>query len=143
MEFRGKVSKTEGRPPWIIEAPSLGVITQGYTKKEALAMLKNAIEELILSYFDARVKVEVTEHGKGVVGVTCSDKKILLSLSLIKQREESGLTVRDVADRLGSKSPNAYARYERGKINISIEKLDQLLQAANPESPGVMLSFGT
>ncbi len=142
MEFRGKVWKTDDRPPWVIEASSLGVITQGYTKKEALAMLQDAIEELIISYFDTKVKVEVIDHGKGIVGVTCSDKKLLLSLSLIKQRQQSGQTVREVADRLGSKSPNAYARYERGRVNMSIEKFDQLLQAVNPSLTGVMLSFG-
>ena len=143
MEFRGKVWKTNDRPPWVIEAPSLGVITQGYTKKEALAMLKDAIEELIFSYFDTKSKVEVIDHGKGIVGVTCSDRKLLLSLSLIKQRQESGQTVREVACRLGSKSPNAYARYERGRVNMSIEKFDQLLQAVNPSLSGVMLSFDT
>jgi predicted RNase H-like HicB family nuclease len=44
MEFRGKVWKTEGRPQWVIEVTSLGVITQGHTKKEALAMLQDAVE---------------------------------------------------------------------------------------------------
>lgn len=142
MEFRGKVWRTKDRPPWVIEAPSLGVITQGYTKKEAVAMLKDAVEELIFSYFETRIKIAVIDHGKGIVGVTCSDRKLLLSLSLIKQRQESGQTVREVACRMGSESPNAYARYERGKVNISIEKFDQLLQAVNPRLSGVMLSFG-
>ena len=141
MEFRGKVWKTEGRPSWVIESQSLGIITQGYTKKEALAMLKDAIEELILSYFDVRVEINVIDHGKGIVGVTSSEKKLLISLSLIKQREESGQSVRQVARRMGATSPNAYARYEKGKVNISIEKLDQLLQAVNPNLSGVMLSF--
>jgi predicted RNase H-like HicB family nuclease len=142
MEFCGKVWKTEDRPPWVIEVPSLGVITQGYTKKEALAMLKDALEELIFSYFDTRGKIEVVYHGEGIVGVTCSERKLLLSLSLIKQREESGQSIREVASRLGSKSPNAYARYERGRVNMSIEKFDQLLQAVNPTLSGIVLSFG-
>ena len=105
-------------------------------------MLKDAIKELIFSYFNIKAKVEVIDHGKGIVGVRCSDRKLLLSLSLIKQREESGQTVREVASRLGSKSPNAYARYERGSVNISIEKFDQLLQVVNPKLSGIVLSFG-
>ena len=140
MEFRGKVWKTDDRPPWVLEVKSLGVITQGSNKKEALAMLQDAVELYLEHYFDQKPKVEVVDHGKGVVGVTCSEKKLLLSLSLIKQREESRLTVREVSDRLGSKSPNAYAKYERGNINISIDKFDQLLQAVNPRLSGVMLS---
>ena len=140
MEFRGKVWKTADRPPWVIEVKSLGVITQGRTKKEALAMLQDAIELYLEHYFNDKTQIKVTDYGKGVVGVTCSDKKLLLSLSLIKQRQESKLTVREVSDRLGSTSPNAYAKYERGRINISIDKYDQLLQAVNPKLSGVMLS---
>ena len=141
MEFCGKIWKTEGKPSWVIEAPTLGVITQGYSKKEAFSMLKDGIEELLWSYFGNTDEVTVIDHGKGVVGITSSDKKILLSLSLIKQREESGLTVRQVSSRLGSSSPNAYGRYERGKINISIERFEELLKAVNPKLSGVMLSF--
>jgi len=140
MEFRGKVWKTVGRPSWVIQVESLGVTTQGHTKKEALAMLQDAIELYLDYYFEKKPKVEVIDHADGVVGVTCSDRKLLLSLSLIKQRETSKLTIRKVSDRLGSNSPNAYAKYERGKINISIEKYDQLLHAVNPKSSGVMLS---
>lgn len=140
MEFRGRFWETKGKPKWVIETPSLGVITQGHTKKETIEMLKDAISELLISYFDADVEVDVIDHGEGVVGVTCSDRKLLLSLSLIKQRQQSGQTVRQVASRLGSKSPNAYGRYEKGSVNMSIEKFDQLLRAVNPRLTGVMLS---
>ncbi len=143
MEFIGKVWKTKGKPAWIIEAATFEVMTQGYTKKEALAMLEDALHELIFSYFNKRVHVHTTDHGNGIVGVTCSDPKLLLSLSLIKQRQESGLTIRDVASKMGSGSPNAYARYEKGKINISLEKFDQLLQFVNPRLSGIMLKFGS
>ena len=59
-------------------------------------------------------------------------KKILLAISLRRQREKSGSTVREVSKRLGSKSPNAYAQYERGRTGISLDKYEQLLMAANP-----------
>lgn len=143
MEFQGVVKKTKGRPAWVIESQALGVITQGYTKKEALFMLKDAIEELLYSYFNKRGPVEVLEHSEGVVGIACSDPKLLLSLALIQQRSESGLTVRQVASRLGSESPNAYGKYERGRIKISLEKFDQLIRAANPGISGLIVNFGS
>ena len=34
--------------------------------------------------------------------------------------------------RLNSKSPNAYARYERGKNIPTVEKLNQLMKAIDP-----------
>ncbi|MDX8431773.1 MAG: helix-turn-helix transcriptional regulator [Candidatus Algichlamydia australiensis] len=60
------------------------------------------------------------------------DNKILLALSLRRQREKSGETVREASARLGSKSPNAYAQYEKGKTKIPLEKYDLLLKASNP-----------
>jgi transcriptional regulator with XRE-family HTH domain len=55
-----------------------------------------------------------------------------LALSLRRQREKSKSTVRDVSERLGSKSPNAYAQYEKGKMRISLDQYERLLNAANP-----------
>ena len=51
---------------------------------------------------------------------------------LIKQRENSKLTVREVSERLGSKSPNAYAQYEKGRVSVTLEKYEELLTAVNP-----------
>lgn len=74
----------------------------------------------------------VTDYKKGIIGITSNDTKLLLALSLRKQREKSGCTVREVAERLGSKYPNAYAQYEKGRTKISLENYERLLQAANP-----------
>jgi Helix-turn-helix domain len=79
-----------------------------------------------------QVGLIVTDYKKDIIGVSSNDNKLLLALSLRKQREKSGSTVRAAAERLGSKSPNAYAQYEKGRIRISLEKYEQLLQAANP-----------
>src|SRR3990167_1315341 len=99
-------------------------------------MAKDAILGLFECYFesevDENVSITVNDYGKEVVGVTSNDTKLLLALSLIKQREKSGTTVREASERLGSKSPNAYAQYERGKTSISLDKYEALLMAANP-----------
>jgi hypothetical protein len=76
--------------------------------------------------------VTVMDYKKNLIGVTANDTKLLLALSLRKQREISGSTVQQAAERLGSKSPNAYAQYEKGATNITIEKFEHLLIAANP-----------
>ena len=79
-----------------------------------------------------KLGVKASLRGNDVIGITAKDTKILLSLSLIKQREKSNSTVRDVSKRLGSKSPNAYAQYERGRLSVTLEKYEQLLLAVNP-----------
>lgn len=44
-------------------------------------------------------------------------------------------TVREIAERLGSQSPNAYAQYERGKMRVTLDQYERLLHAANPNKP--------
>lgn len=46
----------------------------------------------------------------------------------------SGLKIQEVSEKMGSKSPNDYAQYEKSKINISLE-YEQLLIAVNPVHP--------
>ena len=134
MEMEGKIWK-DGKF-WLVEVPALDAMTQGKTRKEALAMIEDLVLEMARCYFNDDIendfKITVTDYKKDIIGVTSNDNKLLLALSLRKQREKSGSTVREVAERLGSKSPNAYAQYEKGKIRISLDKYEQLLQAANP-----------
>src|SRR3989338_5287492 len=136
MELEGTLKK-EGRF-WIIEVPPLNLMTQGTTQKEALEMIVDAAAGLAECYFEsdleekAPITFEAKDYGKGVIGLASTDNKLLLSLSLRRQREKSGSTVREAAKRLGSKSPNSYAQYEKGNKRISLEKYAQLLKAANP-----------
>src|SRR5262249_38146334 len=121
---------------WIVEVPALDAMTQGKTRKEALAMAEDLIFEMVRSYFedeiDKHFSITVIDYKKNIVGVTPSDNRLFLALSLRRQREKSGSPVREASERLGSKSPNAYAQYERGKTSISVDKYEELLTAANP-----------
>ncbi len=134
MELEGTVFK-DGKV-WLIEVPPLNLMTQGKTKKEALEMIVDGVIGLTECYFESEIKngfsITATEHERGIIGLSSTDNKLLLALSLKRQREKSGSTVREAAARLGSSSPNAYAQYEKGKMRISIEKYDQLLKAVNP-----------
>lgn len=133
MELEGKLSKNRKR--WLAEIPALGISTESPTRKAALDSIQNTVKQLVAFYFPTEVDqhdIDVHYYPKGVIGITMTDNKLLLALSLRRQREQSGLTIREAALRLGSRSPNAYAQYERGKIRISLDKFERLLQAANP-----------
>ena len=134
MEFEGQVWK-DGKF-WLIEVPALNVMTQGMTKKEALYMVQDAVLGLIECYFKSEMSQDfsltVRDYGEGLIGIAANDTKLLLALSLRRQREKSGSTVREASERLGSKSPNAYAQYEKGRTSISLDKYEALLMAANP-----------
>lgn len=134
MEMEGKIWK-DGKF-WLVEVPALDAMTQGKTRKEALKMVEDLVLQMTRNYFEDEVgedfSVTVVDYKKDVIGVTASDSRLFLALSLRRQREKSGSTVREASERLGSKSPNAYAQYERGKTSISVDKYEGLLMAANP-----------
>lgn len=134
MELEGKMWKS--KQFWLVEIPALDAMTQGRTKKEAFEMAKDLIKEMLINYFpdeiDDRFEINVIEYKRELIGITTNNNRLVLALSLRRQREKSGSTVREVTKRLGSKSPNAYAQYEKGKTRISLDQYERLLNAANP-----------
>lgn len=138
MELDGIIEKAPKGKYWVIEIAALELMTQGTSRKNAFSMIQDAVLELIESYFGKTVrkalKLSIYEHGNEGFGLSSNNNKILLSLALKRQREISGLTIREAALNLGSKSPNSYSQYEKGKINISLDKYELLLSAANPQT---------
>lgn len=134
MELEGKIWKSKKH--WIVEVPSLDAMTQGRTRKEALEMIQDLIKEMLINYFPNELKVNfktsVIDYKNKLIGILSNNNSLILALTLRRQREGSGSTIREVSERLGSKSPNAYAQYERGKSRISLDQYERLLNAANP-----------
>jgi DNA-binding XRE family transcriptional regulator/predicted RNase H-like HicB family nuclease len=127
MRFYGKVYK-DGKF-WLAELPLLDAMTQGHTRKDAYAM----VEDLLESFVNRQgFKVTVHQGKHGDIEVSANDPRLLISLFLRRQRERSGLSLSEAAERLGAKSRNAYARYERGTSMPSLEKLVELYQAVAP-----------
>ena len=128
MRLQGCVYK-EGKF-WLAEIPMLDAMTQGHTRKEALRMAADLIETLV-NRPGFSVHIHAGNHEAFEVSTT--DTRVLISLVLRRQRERSGLSLAAAAGRLGVKSRNAYARYERGTSVPTIEKLTELLQAVAPD----------
>ena len=144
MELEGKVWKDADSSWWLVEISFLDVMTQGRSRKHALEMIKDAVMELLKdSYADLlnkNFRLSVNLYENGVIGMGASDDTLLFALGLKRQRLRSGSTIRDVSDRLKSKSPNAYARYERAQARPSLEKYAELLHAANPSRRPLLVS---
>lgn len=128
MRFEGRVHR-DGKL-WLAEIPAFDALTQGRTKRDALAMAEDLIETMA-----AATRFEATVYpGTGTrfeIGANRTD--VLVALLLRRQRERRGLTLAEVAERLGQRSRNAYARYEQGKAMPTVEKLEQLLEAVAPD----------
>ena len=99
-------------------------------------MIADAIESLVDK---ENFKVDVYPGKGDYFEIGSSDQATLGAFLLRRQRMKGGLTLAEVARRLGAKSHNAYARYEQGKSVPTFEKFNQLLSAVSPERDFVLI----
>lgn len=129
MIVRGTIIKAGNW--YAVEAPALDLHTQGRSKAEALRMAVAWVRDL-LDKQDLAVEAVADRTGPGF-GLRCADSAVLVGLVLHRRRTAAGLSMREVAARLGSGSPNTYARYESGHTMPSVAQLDRLLAAVGSE----------
>lgn len=135
MRFEGFMVAPKGAKNkfWHIEVPALCLATQGSDRKDALRMMKDAIE-LAVDRKGFRVDFAAGKDGDTfTVGAMGDNSKILLGFMLKQRRGAARLTLDQVAKKMGSNSPNAYARYEKGGSDPSMEKLSELLDALSSD----------
>ena len=129
MRFSGKIYK-DGKF-WLAEIPILDLMTQGRTKREAYEMVADMLDTMVNQ---KDFEITVFKGKKDTCEVGSSDAKYFVRLLLQRKWELSGLSLAQVASRLGMSSRNTYARYEQGKSVPSVEKLNDLLRAVCPET---------
>src|SRR5438552_3761985 len=105
MTFVGRIyPPKQGEKFWEVRIPELGVFTQGISERDAYAMAADALETLV----DQKgFKAEIRSLGGGRFIASASDPTPLVARWLYRLRTESGLSIREVAERLGTKSPEA------------------------------------
>ena len=137
MRFHGRIYRS-GRH-WLAEVPVFDALTQGRTRSEALAM----IDDWFVSMVDEPgFSVRKFPDGHADFEVASDDPRPMISLMLRRQRQKSGLSLKQAAERLGAKSRNAYARYEQGVAVPTVAKLDELLKAVAPDRDIVVRQSG-
>ncbi len=136
MRFEGRVWKDKGSKYWLVEVPILDAMTQGTSRADALAMIKEYLE-LDVDRSDFKVTVH-SIRGSAVFEVSSNDNAALIAQGFKRHRRSAGLSLSQVAERLGQKSLNAYARYEQGKSVPTIKKLNELILALYPKSDLVL-----
>ncbi len=134
MRFEGRVFKVGHH--WAVEVAILGVVSQGRTRSDALEMIADAVESLVNKKgFEVAVFAGSGEYFE----IGASDQAALTALLLRRTRLKAGLSLADVAARLGARSLNAYARYEQGRTTPSVQKLSDLLSAVVPDRDFVLV----
>ena len=133
MRLEGRFFK-DGRW-WLAEIPMLDAMTQGRTRREVIDMVADLVRSL-----SGSDDLEVTVHWdrSGRLEIESSEPGRLVALLLRRRRQMAGLTLEEVATRLGQTSPNAYARYEQGRSVPTVTRLGELLGAVNARSDFVI-----
>lgn len=139
MWLEGRVFKTADG--WVAESEPLDIITQGKSRRDAMVMLKDAIE-ILADDNKHRLTVEVRQGADDAVFLGCPDIKAWFAFLLRRQRQIGGVTAQEAARRLGSRYKNAYSAYEQGKREPSINMMAKLIAAANPGAVPVVMIFG-
>lgn len=112
---------------WLSEIVELDLISQGKSRKEALEMILDAVAEL---YGKTNLNLKIITQADKYFLHSNADSQ-LIAFILKRLRLRSGLTLQEVAKKLGSNSPNTYARYEQGKANPTLNQLKKLLRSLN------------
>lgn len=89
-------------------------------------MIADAIQALVNK---PGFKVAVFPGEGNYLELGANDEAILTTFLLRRNRLRSGLTLSDVAKRLGARSVNSCARYEQGRSVPTVPKLTTLLAA--------------
>lgn len=134
MLLEGKVWKSKKSRFWIIEIEPLDLVTQGTSKKDALQMIKFAIEDLVN---EKSFKVTVYLRKNGDFAIGANDEKLWLAFFFQRLRMKEGLTLEQVARKLGYSSITSYARYEQGKVDPSVTKFNEILGVLSPKKKPV------
>ncbi len=122
---------------WEVEIPSLGIFTQGRSRPHALRMAADAIESLVNK---RGFRADVVPLTRNAFTVGAKDSATWLPFVLRRMRSAAGLSLAEVQKRLGAKSRNAYARYERGVSEPTLSKLEELLHVVAPSAQVILTS---
>ena len=117
-------------PGWSAHCDAIGVYTQGASRKEAIA---NLIEVVQLKVDRRDFAARVTDVGGESVYIDSTNVAPLAAEVLKYQRAIHGLSLADVARKLGAAGRDTYAAYERGGREPTLSKYLQLLGAVAPE----------
>ena len=130
MMLTGRIYKAKSAL-WVVEVDAIGAYTQGDTRKHADEMLVDLIHTMLQA---KDLQVTITDDGPdGAILIEADRPAVLAAMVLRYQRERNGLSLADVAKKLGASSRNAYATYEKGRTEPSLSKLGELLAVVAPD----------
>ncbi|MBI5814639.1 MAG: helix-turn-helix transcriptional regulator [Nitrospinae bacterium] len=125
---------------WLVDFPALDAATQGMSKAEAYDMARDLVETLA-DIEGFKLSISITAAKGSVFYAGADDAKSFAAFLLRRWRQTHGLTLEEAASRLGSRSLNAYSRYEKGRNEPTISMMEKLVEAISPKG-ALQVYFG-
>lgn len=120
---------------WSADCEMIGAFTQGNGRDDACDMLRALVELQVDRKGFRAVVTEIGEESDGSIRVLVdANHPVALAAGVLRyQRQVHGMTIAQVAKKLGSSNHNAYAAYERAEREPSMSKYREMLHAIAPE----------
>ena len=93
MRLEGRIWKSPNSRFWLAELRNVDLVPEGRSRKDAAAMLSDAVESLV-NERDFRTEIAVEKDGRCTVGSTDDTRLVALMLRRLRARE--GLSLREV-----------------------------------------------
>lgn len=122
MLINGKIRKEDSF--WIVEIPELNLLTESKNRQESLELILWLIEE---KYSFKKNNFHIEHLKEGSFQLSSKDLDVMQSLILKGLRNKEGLTIQEVADRLGFKGRSSYFKYESGKRSMSFDQFNRIV----------------
>jgi len=111
-----------------------GAYAFGNSRDAACAALASTIRERAEETGPLKgFEIEVTDDGEQTLYVTSNDPARLTAMLLRYLRSWCDLSLAEIAKAMNARSRNGWAQYERGRIDPSLSKLQEMLEVVAPE----------
>jgi hypothetical protein len=123
MNIQGTMSFDKATNLYAVALPMLGIWTQGKDINEGFIMAKDALR---MMYPELTFELYWENKTTGSFGVSTVDKAVV-PIILKEARLASGMSLMEVAKRLGYSNQNSIYAYESGIREPSVSKFQELL----------------
>ena len=120
-------------PDYFVEIPDLELYTQAESLDDALEMARDVIK---LMFKEAGIKsfaVDWENKDAGSFSVRTSDIDGLLAFVMKRKRHEAGITLQELAKKMGFKSHNSVAAYEMADRSPTVGKFAEIAEGLGYE----------
>lgn len=120
-------------PDYLVEIPDLELMTQAESLDDVIPMVTDMLNLVFEDTGMDDCVIEWDDKAAGRFSVGTEKVDALLAFIMKRKRKEAGITLVQLAERLGFSSHNAIAAYEQATRSPTVEKLAEIAEGLGYE----------